>query len=212
MAMEPTNSEPPAVADRVSLLTFAEEHAPLLIGLAVAVVIYLLYKNSQSSTTSTTSQQDLSGLATNANGQPIVYVPTSTTFSTNNSINNSDNNSPTTTTTTTGVPELPPTGTTGTGPVRQPGPIAPKPIASIVLPAPRGSLQPPLAAGHGDTNFQIHTVKAGETLASITQKIGWGSDTQKLVGYRNNAAILAAALIDTSNPYASLPAGLQLST
>lgn len=215
MAVDMGQGGPPAVADRVSLLTFAEEHAPLLIGLAVAVVIYLLYKHSASSSSTASTAQDLSGLTTNASGQPIVYVPTSTTFSTDNSVNNSDNNSPTntTTTTTTGGPTLPPTGTTGTGPVRTPPPtVTPKPLPTIVLPAPRGSLKPPRAAGNGDTNWQAHTVTPGETLASISQKIGWGASTAKLVNYRNNAAILAAALIDTGNPYANLPAGLQLST
>src|SRR5579859_7225501 len=41
--------------------------------------------------------QDLSGLSVDQNGNHVVYVPTSTTFTTTNTITGSDVNSPTTT-------------------------------------------------------------------------------------------------------------------
>lgn len=79
---------------------FASEHPDMLLGgVVVAVLLVGSMFLKKSSTTSTTSTSDLSGLTTDANGNPIVYVPTSTSFTTNytDSGNSSVNNTTTTT-------------------------------------------------------------------------------------------------------------------
>ena len=81
---------------------------------------------------------------------------------------------------------------------------------SILKPAPKGTLGTK-GAGKSDTNFWVYTVPTGATLTSLAQFARWGSDYSKLANYRNNADILKAAGVDTSNPYATVPTGLQLS-
>jgi hypothetical protein len=157
---------------------------PLFITVVVALagILYLVYKS-------------------NNNGG---VAPTSTATTTNGSATSTGsgspggtyveesyyNNSPTTTTTT----------STSTTPV----------LPTILSPAAAGTLGK-YGAGKNDTNFWVYTVPAGATLTSLAQFAKWGSDYTKLANYRNNLQILQAAGVNTSNPYAPVPAGLKLS-
>lgn len=91
-------------------------------------------------------------------------------------------------------------------PVSVPTPVLPK----IIKPAPARSLGAK-GAGKGDTNFWVYTVPAGTTLTSLAEFARWGTDYVKLANYRNNLEILQAAGVNTSNPFAPVPAGLQIS-
>lgn len=81
------------------------------------------------------------------------------------------------------------------------------PTPTIVPVAKKGTS----TAGKKDTNWWTYTVPAGATLTSLAQFAKWGSDWQKLVHYRNNLQILQAAGVNTSNPFAMVPAGTQIS-
>jgi cytoskeletal protein RodZ len=82
--------------------------------------------------------------------------------------------------------------------------------SGAVGPAPQGT--------SGMTNnFWVYTTKSGDTLNSITNMAGWDSAHQSgggpgfLINYRNNSQVLSSRGINTSNPNAKLPSGIQLS-
>lgn len=162
---------------------------PLLIAVVVGVgaIIYILYQNQNSSAV---------GSSANAAGdtgtQTYPVVPAATYVE-------SSYYAPTTTNTTS-------TSTTTQSVLPTPTRSTP----SIIAPAARGTLGK-AGAGKGDTNFWVYSVPAGSTLLSIAQFAKWGNDTNKLANYRNNMQILKAAGVNTSNPLAQVPAGLQIS-
>jgi hypothetical protein len=158
---------------------------PLFITVVVALagVLYLVYKsNASNSVAPVSSATTTNGSATSTgSGSPGGTYVEESYY----------NNSPTTTTTTT---------TPSTTPV----------LPTILSPAAKGTLGK-YGAGKNDTNFWVYTVPAGATLTSLAQFANWGSDYTKLANYRNNLQILQAAGVNTSNPYAPVPAGLKLS-
>jgi hypothetical protein len=69
----------------VAISDFIEEHPALTFGIGFvgALVIWTMFTKKQGGAGTSTSQ-DLSGLGTDASGNHVVYVPTSTSFSTSN--------------------------------------------------------------------------------------------------------------------------------
>lgn len=144
----------------------------LAIGAIIAVVIariFLTQKAAASKPNVTTAgigstgavSGDTSGLSTDANGNPIVYVPTQDTFLNynfaSNSYNqdnpvNSNNTSTSTTTTTNNPPPITPP---------PPGPPPPTPV-----PPPEPTHSPPPTQTKGSWTCR-YTVKEGDTLTAI---------------------------------------------
>lgn len=159
---------------------------PLFIAVAVGLiaVIYIVYKNGGggSAVAPVSSSANSAGTTTSPGGGYSGGTLVEESYY---------NNQPTTTTITN------PVSTT---------PVLPQ----ILTPAKKGTLGK-MGAGKGDTNFWVYTVPSGQTLTSIAQFAKWGNDYAKLANYRNNLQILQAAGVNTSNPYAPVPAGLQLS-
>lgn len=179
---------------------------PMLIALFAVVAvfgIFFLKKNTNTNTSGTASgaQADLSGLATDANGNHIVYEHAADTFINVNKTIGSYNSPVTSSATTTTNPAAA---------IEQP--IEPH----IVAPAPIGSLAGTSNSsgthnGKKDTNSWIYTAPAGSTLTSLAEFAKWGTDYSKLANYRDNEVVLQAAGVDINNPYATVPTGLKLS-
>lgn len=156
----------------INLLIWAEEHFSLVLAL-VAVVAFWLYTRYQAGKAQISQpiQQDLSGLQTDANGNPIVYVPTSTEFYTDNSIIADQGatigpvNSPVATTT---INE-PTTTTTITPPPVVPVPVIP-PTQQPPVRMPPVAPAPPVHAG-GLVWDQTTTVLGGQNLTRIASAV-----------------------------------------
>ena len=157
----------------MSIGEFIQEHPGLMLGggLLGAVIIYSLLKgqNAASGIGAPGTAQDLSGLGVNANGQPVVYVPTSTNFVTKNvgaEISNDPNltsfstgaivsNSPLTVNTPTPAPTPAPvssggsSGSSGSGSKKS---KAPTPPAAPVPPIVSKSVTITKQYGNGGTN------------------------------------------------------------
>lgn len=196
--------------EQPGFFSWLQQH-PMIIGLFVVVAIFgiiFLKKNNttSTSTTGTTAAGDYSGLATDANGNPIIYRNVADEFVNVTKISGSYNSPVTSTSTSTATTTTNPPATNPAAPVEHP--IEPH----VIAPAKKGSLTVTNgAAGKKDTNFQIYTVGAGATLTSLAETAKWGTDAKKLANYRNNLTILKGAGVDTSNPLAPVPAGLKLS-
>ncbi len=163
---------------------------PLLIAVVVGVgaVIYILIKNSNANAASAlnTTAASQSAAQTYPVGPAATYVEESYY-----------------------APRT--TNTTSTSSTTQSvTPVATSSTPSIIAPANKGTLGTQ-GAGKADTNFWVYTIPPGQTLLSVAQFAKWGNDTNKLANYRNNLQILQAAGVQTSNPTASIPAGLQIS-
>lgn len=83
------------------ILQFLEDNPTLSIGGAIVVVLLVgafLFRRQAASSPTASAAQDLSGLATDANGNHVVYVPTQTSFTTVNKSESSNSGNTTTTT------------------------------------------------------------------------------------------------------------------
>lgn len=65
-------------------LGFIKMHPELMLGFGVVAVLIVISMVKKQGSTASSSPQDLSGLSKNSQGQPVVYVPTSTNFTTEN--------------------------------------------------------------------------------------------------------------------------------
>lgn len=108
--MTPATGSDGVGAGHVNLVELGRQHLAIVLALAVIVAAYLYsrWKAGQAAMSSTTSSQDLSGLQTDANGNPVVYVPTTTQFTTYNSITPDSAAAPPPPTGSPGLPESPP--------------------------------------------------------------------------------------------------------
>jgi hypothetical protein len=87
------------------------------------------------------------------------------------------------------------------------------------LPYTGGTLMPIAKGTAGySNNFSVYTTKAGDTLDSITNAIGWSANKQKnggpqfLYNYRNNSDLFnQAGISKTYNPDMTLPSGIKIS-
>jgi hypothetical protein len=143
-------------------LSFLEENPTLSIGGAIVAVLLLgstLLRKQSSVPNSVNGLGDTSGLATDQYGNKLVYIPTSTDFTTYNSDsgNITGSNNPVTINNPVGIP-------TGIFPHRPPGPKPPPPH----IPPPGHKPPPPgpKPAGHLQWGAR-YTVKRGDSLSSI---------------------------------------------
>lgn len=155
-------------------------HAGIVIGFGIVAVLLLASQFMKKGSTSTSStgtttgtQQDLSGLATNAQGQAIVYVPTQTQFTTVNRVGaGATVNSPTTTTSNqTTVNTSAPTQVVNAGPVTSTEP-APHPVTGSTSPPAHSTPPPPPVTHKGGLVWdQSYVIKGGDTLSGIASAI-----------------------------------------
>jgi len=181
----------------MSIGTYVEEHPALSFGIAFvgALVIWTVFSKKHGAAGSTAS--DLSGVATDASGNRVVYVPTQTSFSTSN-IGADFSNDPNLQNIQTGAivtnspisaSQQTSTSTTTVNPPRQ----APPPII-ITKPSPPPPIEPPPAklpapapAPHYAIQWNwLYTVQSGDTLSKIA---GWLTDNAHRAGMPNNMAI-----------------------
>lgn len=158
-----------AITDEPQSQSWIQEHPwiTLAVAAAVAVIIariFMAQKQAASPPTATTATPgsggvatgDTSGLSTDANGNPILYVPTQDTFLNynfaTNSYNSTANSDNTTTTTTTNNPV-------------PPGPPPPTPTPPPPTPA------PPPTQQKGSWTCR-YTVVEGDTLSEIASDYG----------------------------------------
>ncbi len=194
----------------MEIMTWLKSHgtiAVILIGLALGGVILLLKKQpSVSGSTSTTSTTASSGLATDANGNHVVYVPVENVYS--------NVYSPTTTTTTTApTPPQPPP------PPAKP-PITPRPTNHDNSAPPMGGgymgNQPSLQPSPNSTRgiwIARHVVQHGETLQAIASHLtAGGVPVSWMDVYSHNSGVIrmTAASDGTNDPYKLTP-GMVLS-
>lgn len=173
---EPRN--PAGLQQHQSFSNFVSTHHGLVIGGGVVLVLVLAgaYMSSKNKTTpTTTATGDLSGLT---NG--VVYVPTSTSFSTTNerygafsndpnlkTVTNSGNTTTTTTKTINPPPTVPPVHTGGGS---DGGHVPPPPVP------------PPPTKGKGLIWDSGYVISGGETLSSIASKITFQLRQQGMPG------------------------------
>lgn len=194
------------MADEISsggIGEFIAEHPAIAVG-GVVVVLFagymLLNKGKTASQPSANTAQgqatmtDLTGLSTDAQGNHVVYVPTTTTFTTNNRITGSNVNSPNSTTATssvnapsaTSVTSTPsttvnaPTTTTVTVsntvpptpvPVPTPAPPPPSTTPSSNTPGRTGTPAPTPQHKGGLVWDQHYTIRGGDTLSGIAANL-----------------------------------------
>lgn len=164
--------------DNGGFIEWVKEHSAITIGFGVVAVLLIaaqfMKKNSANSSASgsTSPSQDLSGLATDQNGNHIVYVPTQTTFSTTNTVgNNSVVNSPTSTTTaTTTVNTSAPTQVVNGGPVTVTPPPS-HPVTGTNPPTHTPPVQPPVTHHGGLVWDQSYSIHGGDTLSGIASTV-----------------------------------------
>jgi hypothetical protein len=160
------------------ITAWISNHAPLAILIAVvaAIVLFAFLTNrkanqAQTSTTQDGATGDLSGLATDANGNHIVYLPVEDYYNNINTITGSYNNPVTSTNTTT---------TTDTSVVNPPPPT-PAPVTPPVV------MPPPQHVGTTIAWIVPYTVQAGDTLRSIAEMVGdRGTQTSSAAIYSHN--------------------------
>ena len=157
--MEDDEITTPQITNNTSSVTgFISQHF-ILIGVSVLVVLYLVYKfKSKTSTTTTTpATGDLSGLSTDANGNPIIYRDTADSFYNYSSITDSNNVSASNNVTDTSTTSI------STTPIIQgTPPITSKPVTQPTKP-------PTASKGSWSCNY---AVKSGDTLSSIASSYG----------------------------------------
>lgn len=210
-----------------SLMALADEHGPLLLALGVVAALLLAYRfmksagasgtSSSNTSTSSLAQGDLSGLQTDANGNPIVYVPTSTEFYTDNSVNaTSAQGAPATIT-----ENSPVTTTTVNAPVTTTvNPPAPPPVVPPILPGPPPVRQPPVDIPPPVHNGalvwdQTFRVLGGENLSVIAAEVtsqvrGQGAPSTVRVTYQDIYAHNQTVIDNTSAQHGNpIPGGPQ---
>lgn len=164
------------------VLAFLENNPTITIGGAIVVVLLfgaLLLRKANATGTGTSTTSNLSGLGVDANGNPVVFVPTSTEFYTDNSV------------AATSAPGAPAT----IGNIGSPAPVSTTTTTNTTTTNPPGfphqGGKPPVSPGHGGTGTggthpkkspppppthkpaksihwtKGHHVGSGETLSSI---------------------------------------------
>lgn len=186
---------------RSGLSEWLSEHAPLAILIAVvgSIVLFAFLTNRKANQGQTADQNgatgDLSGLAVDANGNHIVYLPTQDYFENMNVITGSYNQASTTTNTTT---------TTDTSVVNPP-PIQPQP------PQPPVVVPPPQHVGTTIAWIVPYTVQGGDTLKSIAEMVGdRGTQTTAAAIYSHNRHTIDMMVASHHGRAMQLYAGEQL--
>lgn len=163
--------------DQEDVTSWIEGHGPLIIIGGVIVAVFIIYQiiqkqqhdamGTQTSPSASGVTSDLSGLQVDANGNPVVYVPTETIFRTTTNIGgNNTVNSPTNTTTSsssntsTVTIQSPPATPTGTPPPTPP-PSSTQPSSNPPI------VVTPVVHAGGRVWDQRYTVKSGDTLSGI---------------------------------------------
>ncbi len=159
---------------------FIASHPTLLIGSGVVALLLLVaFLNKRNNTTATGgTSQNLTGIAADSSGNHIVYVPTSTSFSTQN-IGAEFSNDPNLQSIQTGaiVTNSPITQSTSTATTST---QITKPIVNSIPPnAPPPVVEPPKG---GTSTGGVHPVKAPPTPAPPSKGIKWNSTYTVLGG------------------------------